>query len=420
MKILVIGSGGREHALCHTFWRQGHEVYCYPGNPGIWKIATPITEMSEEDAVRKYGIDLTVVGPEAPLAAGIQDRFSALNLPLFGPSQAAARLESSKAFAKEFMAKHHIPTAGFQVCKSSHEARQAALSFFSSGNGAVIKPSGLTGGKGVVCCTTIEEAENAIRQIAVDYVYGTAGEELVVEELLSGPEVSFQVMSDGHRMVPLIAAADHKRLCEGDAGPNTGGMGAYAPLPFLSASMQQQIEEMVVAPTLKGLQSEGILYQGILYFGLMLTEDGPKVLEFNCRFGDPESEAILPLLETDLAEAMLAAIRGNLDSSMIQWKKESSCCVVLAQKGYPHSYPKNTPMSEIAEEENLYVFHAGTALDPQGEIVASGGRVLCITGLGATLEDAQRKVYGALERTSCPWAHFRSDIGRSAVAAALS
>ncbi len=427
MKVLVIGSGGREHALIHTFSRQGHKVYCYPGNPGIWSLADPLS--SEMNLLSDYAllaqaaarmtIDLTVVGSESHLEKGIQDLFASHRLALFGPSRQAALIESSKAWAKAFMAKYQIPTAQFAVCTSAANARQAAKKLFLQGKGAVVKASGLAGGKGVVCCLDYASAEEAIRQIAEQKIYGNAGSEVVIEELLSGPEISLQAITDGERIYPLLAAQDHKRLYNGDLGPNTGGMGAYAPLPFLHPPLQQEIEQTIVQPTLKGLQREGILYRGILYFGLMLTRDGPKVLEYNCRFGDPETQAVLPLLESDLAEIMAASVRGELTALQLRWKPKASCCVVLASKGYPNSCAKGELIGPLMEKEDLFFFHAGTSLDSQQRLVSTGGRVLGVTALGIDLEDAIEKTYSAVDAVSGTWAQFRRDIGKAALSAAV-
>ncbi len=425
MKVAVIGSGGREHALAQTLLRQGHSVFCHPGNPGIRAIASALCQEKENfsiddhaaiaQRVQEEKIDLTVVGPEIPLEKGIQNFFAAQNLPLFGPSKDAAQLESSKAWAKEFMLRHQIPTAQFEICHTVPQARQATLSFFSRGKGAVIKPSGLTGGKGVTCCQHFQEAENAIQKMMEEKCYGNSGDEIVVEELLSGPELSFQVLSDGARMVPLIAAQDHKRLYEQDLGPNTGGMGAYAPLPFLTEEMKDEIEHTIVQPTLRGLQFENIDYRGLLYFGIMWTSHGPKVLEYNCRFGDPETQAVLPLLETDLAEALMACVQGELNRTLIRFKPLAACCVVLASKGYPLSSSSGERIEGLelcAHREDLFLFHAGTALDPHGHLVTTSGRVLGVTGIGVNLTQAIAHTYASIRQLSLTWAHFRQDIGK--------
>ena len=422
MKVLVIGTGGREHALVHTFWRQGHDVYCHPGNPGMLGMASKLGLESNDyariaQAVREKKIDLTVVGSEVHLEKGIQDLFSSQNLALFGPSKRAARLESSKAWAKEFMAKYQIPTALFEICTNPQSARQAAKRLFLQGRRAVVKASGLAGGKGVVCCQTFEEANSAIEQILEEKIYGAT--EVVIEELISGPELSLQAITDGQSILPLLAAQDHKRLYDDDLGPNTGGMGAYAPVSFLSPALQDAIRRTIIEPTLCGLQKEGISYRGVLYFGLMLTKEGPKVLEYNCRFGDPEAQAVLPLIETDLAELMLASVRGNLGEAAIRFKPQASCCVVMAAPGYPMAPSSGHLICALQERADLLFFHAGTAFDAQGQLVTSGGRVLGVTALGANLKIAAETAYRAIDSMNCPWANFRRDIGRAALSAAI-
>jgi phosphoribosylamine--glycine ligase len=395
LKILVIGSGGREHALVQTFCRQGHEVYSCPGNPGIWALAPPLEAPVDDyaklmQAVKKKGIDLTVVGPEVHLERGIQDVFEKEGLALFGPSKQAARLETSKAFAKEFMARHKIPTARFEICSNPDAAKR-----FLKEGGVVIKASGLAGGKGVTCCKTFEEAEGAIGQIRSG--------EIVIEELLEGPELSLQCIVDGERIIPLLAARDHKRLYDGDQGPNTGGMGAFAPLP-----LDKEILRTIALPTLAGLKKDGVTYRGILYFGLMLTKTGPKLLEYNCRFGDPEAQVVLPLLESNLAELMI----GPLPEAPLRWSKKASTCVVLAAKGYPMSPVLGAPIGEMRGRDDLFFFHAGTRL-ADNKLVTAGGRVIGVTALGNNLEDARRKAYAAIDLLQTPWAHFRRDIGQS-------
>ena len=394
MKVLVIGSGGREHALVQTFWRQGHEVYSCPGNPGIWGLAPPLGVAVDDygqlvEAVKKKGIDLTVVGPEVHLERGIQNVFEKEGLKLFGPSREAAHLETSKAFAKEFMARHKIPTARFEIGSDLETAKR-----FLEEGGVVVKASGLAGGKGVTCCKTFEEAKRAIREIGSG--------EIVIEELLEGPELSLQCIVDGERIVPLLAARDHKRLYDGDAGPNTGGMGAFAPLP-----LDKEILQRVVEPTLAGLKADGIAYRGILYFGLMLTKEGPKLLEYNCRFGDPEAQAVLPLLESDLAKLMM----GPLPKTPLRWSKKASICVVLAAKGYPTSPIQGASIRKMRGRDDLFFFHAGTKLEGD-KLVTAGGRVIGVTALGTNLEDARQSAYAAIDALQTPWAHFRRDIGR--------
>lgn len=413
MKILVLGSGGREHALAHTFSRQGHSVYAFPGNPGICEIATPIFA-KDQDAilheVKAKKIDLTVVGPETLLEKGIQDTYFSHGLPLFGPTKRAAQLEMSKAWAKEFMAEHQIPTARFAICHVKQEALKTARLFFSEKKGVVIKPDGFTAGKGVVCCNNIAQAEQTIHEIMDEKKFGDAGSIVIVEEMLFGEEISFLVLCDGKHMVPLLAAQDHKRLYDGNRGPNTGGMGAFAPFD-LSQDTSQEIVQKIIVPTLRGLQKEGILYQGVLYFGLMLTSHGPKVLEYNCRFGDPEAQAILPLLKSDLADVMMACVRGELEKITLEWTPLYSCCVVLAAKGYPSSVLNGEKID--IQKNDLLLFHANTARNEKGDLVTAGGRVLNVVGLGDTLRQAVEKTYAGIGKLSLPWSHYRTDIGHS-------
>ncbi len=329
------------------------------------------------------GIDLTVVGSEVHLEKGIADIFHAHNLFLFGPTRQAARLETSKAYAKEFMAKFGIPTA----------KRLHSLQF-----PCVLKADGLAMGKGVIACKNEREADLALKELK------RYSETIIIEEMLEGPEISLQIITDGEKAYPLLAAQDHKKLYDGDLGPNTGGMGAYAPIPFFTPELEKEIDEKIVQPTLNGLRKEKILYRGILYFGLMLTDEGPKVLEYNCRFGDPETQTILPLLESDLAELMLHM------RAPPKWKQKASCCVVLASPGYPKFPITGIPIEKIKESEDLFVFHAGTTLDPTGHLITSGGRVFGITGLGRDLEEAIAKAYDAIDAS---WAYYRKDIGKA-------
>jgi len=423
MKVLVIGSGGREHALAHTFSRQGHRVYCLPGNAGTASFCEPLKKKIDPqdlEALAAYaeeeGIALTAVGPEAYLERGIADLFEARGLPLFGPLKEAAKLESSKAFSKKFMTDNGIPTARFAACSSSVEAKKAVEENFPLWGGAVIKPSGLTAGKGVIPCRTLQEAMAAIEEIMDKRVYGEAGAEVVIEELLVGKEVSLMAFGDGKKFVPMIPAQDHKRLYDGGQGPNTGGVGAYTPTPFLDEEMTERLQKGILDRTAEGLLQEKIVYRGVLYVGVMLTKSGPKVLEYNCRFGDPEAQTILPLLEGDLAGIMLGCCRGELDPSLVKWKSGASCCVVMVSRGYPKSYKSGYPIAglEEAEKEGALVFHAGTALNGSGGAVTSGGRVLGVTALAGSLEEAIVRAYGAAEKISFNGAFYRKDIGSQA------
>ncbi|MGH7194710.1 MAG: phosphoribosylamine--glycine ligase, partial [Candidatus Saccharimonadales bacterium] len=373
MNILVLGSGGREHALIASLARFGHRLFCHPGNPGMLECASPLFDrqvlLSDFEqlakAAREKLIDLTVVGPELPLSLGIADYFASQKLALFGPSQSAARLESSKAWSKQFMLRHGIPTARFSVCRGKVQALATARALFAEGKQAVVKPSGLTGGKGVVCCDSIEEAVNAI-EACIGY-----GEEIVIEERLSGPELSLLALCDGTKMAPLVPAQDHKRLYNGGLGPNTGGIGAVAPVGFADSALLCRIEAEIVEPTLAGLIKEGIDYRGTLFFGLMITREGPKVLEYNCRFGDPETQVVLPLLDADLAELMLDCLNGRLDRKKVRFLPLCACCVVLTSCGYPEA-PKLgasvVGLEQLQGQANLRVFHAGTKRESNGQL----------------------------------------------------
>lgn len=427
MKILVIGSGGREHALVHTFVRQGHQVYCLPGNAGIQMISSPIAKewtnldindfSKLADFVKEFSVDLTVVGPELPLSNAIADYFVSQGLLLFGPEKNAARLESSKAWAKQFMAKYNIPTARFVVCRNSNEAKISAENFFSDWNGIVVKPNGLTGGKGVVCCSSLLDAKKAISESMDALQYGNAGSEIVLEELLDGKELSVLAFSDGVNIFPMIPSQDHKRLYDNDEGPNTGGVGAYAPTPFATKALMDEITQSIIEPTRNGLQAEGIMYKGVLYFGLMLTKNGPKVLEYNCRFGDPETQAILPLLDSDLAQIMLNCCKGRLNQSDIRWKSLASCCVVMVSEGYPYAFSKGHEiygLDQFKDCDDILIFHAGTERNEQGKIISHGGRVLGVTGIGHDLKNAISKAYQGMHKISFDGAYYRKDIARQA------
>ncbi|OGC93265.1 MAG: phosphoribosylamine--glycine ligase, partial [candidate division Zixibacteria bacterium RBG_16_48_11] len=377
----MIGSGGREHALV---WKlsespQVKKLYCAPGNPGIAGIAEiadiPVESVRELVTFAKTKkIDLTLVGPEAPLAGGIADHFQGEGLAIFGPTKAAAQLESSKVFAKDFMHKYHIPTASYENFTEYNEA----LAFTRTlSYPLVIKASGLAAGKGAVIVKDSQQASSTLKEMMVDKILGPSGQNVVIEDYLEGEELSLMAFCDGKTMVPMHLAQDHKQLLDGDEGPNTGGMGAYSPVPFISESQLQDFQEKILQPTLKGLQKEGIEYKGVLYAGLMLTPSGPKVLEFNCRFGDPEAQAVLPVLETDLAEICQAVLEGKLDQLKIVWKKSFATCVVLASSGYPGSYEKGKEIRglESVRDDDGLIFHAGTSFFDH-KLLSSGGRVL--------------------------------------------
>lgn len=428
MKILVLGTGGREHALAHTFNRQGHQVYCLPGNGGTDRFCQPVEpewksiHLAQHDRllsfVTTHQIDLVVVGPEAPLEKGIVDFFESHSVNIFGPTQKGATLESSKTKAKEFMHKYSIPTAESVSCNHSKEALDAIHRLFPKWKGLVIKPDGLTAGKGVTLCYNLQDAHTTIDLMMEVGKYGLAGSRIVIEEMMTGPEVSILAFSDGNTMVPMIPSQDHKRLSEGDKGPNTGGVGAYAPLPFLNQKDLDLIHSEIIEKTNQGLQREGINYKGILYFGIMLTPNGPKVLEFNCRFGDPEAQVVLPLLESDLAETMMACINGELHTQLpLRWKPQSACGVVLYSKGYPGEYQSGFPITGVEEVGQLpttHVFHAGTKTKGEDGFVTAGGRVLTVTALGDTLPECIEKAYRGVECIHFDGATFRKDIAYQA------
>ncbi|MBZ0284219.1 MAG: phosphoribosylamine--glycine ligase [Anaerolineae bacterium] len=436
LKILVVGSGGREHALAWSLSRspQVGQVFVAPGNGGTEWAANPNAKglqpcaksknvpIAAENIVelmafaQREKIDLTVVGPEVPLSMGIVDQFQAAGLRVFGPTQAAARLEASKAFAKDFMKQHSIPTAEYGVFAEFEVARQFVHDF---GRPVVVKADGLAAGKGVIVCDTVEEAEDALRRILIDKEFGAAGETVVIEERLEGEEISNLMFADGKQIVAMPTARDHKRAYDGDQGPNTGGMGAYA---YTHVSNEFEIAEenydRVTRPTIDGLQQAGTPYIGVLYAGLMITPDGPKVLEFNCRFGDPETQVILPLLQTDLVDILNACIDGKLTSNLVyeKYEERTAATVVLAAPGYPGSYPKGLPISGLKNitDENVIVFHAGTT-QKDGQLVTNGGRVLNVTAVGSTLDEALQRAYAAIEHIHFDGMHYRKDIGRTGV-----
>ncbi|HNQ34918.1 MAG TPA: phosphoribosylamine--glycine ligase [bacterium] len=422
MKCLVIGSGGREHALAWKLRqsKQVSELFIAPGNGGTADFGVNL-EIRADDIdglagfARDQAIDLTVIGPEAPLAAGLADRLQAEGRPVFGPSAAAARLETSKVFAKEFMHRHRIPTAEFQTADSLAEGR--ALLAAWKGKPAVIKADGLAAGKGVFICETEAEKEAALEAILVRQEFGAAGRRVVFEEKLTGEEASLLVLTDGRSYHPLVPAQDHKKIGAGETGPNTGGMGAVAPNPFLDPGLVRRVENESVIPTLAGLESEGMRYRGILYVGLILTPEGPRVLEYNARFGDPETQVVLPLLENDLAELLLAAATDRLAETGPRFSGRSACSVVMASAGYPGRYRigyRINGLAAAAARKDVLVFHAGTRLE-NGRPVTAGGRVLNVTGLADRLPEAVKLAYRAVAEISFEGACFRADIGRKAV-----
>src|SRR5260221_2200726 len=416
LKVLVVGSGGREHALTWALVRSPRvkQVFVAPGNAGTTILATNVPIPADDiPALNAFAqqekIDLTVIGPEMPLAMGIVDQFQAAGLRVFGPTQAAAQLESSKAFAKDFMRENHIPTAEY----ASFDEYDAACGFVRSfGKPVVDKADGLAAGKGGIVCDTPDEAETALRRIMVEREFGPSGGVVVIEERLAGPEVSAFALSDGQSVVVMPFARDHKRVFDNDEGPNTGGMGAYALVYEMDADLQTTILRTVMLPAVQGMAARGTPYMGVLFAGLMLTADGPKLLEFNCRFGDPETECILPLLKSDLAEILLACTEGRLSDILPEWLPGACATVILAAPGYPQSYPKGLPISGLdAESTDVIVFHAGTAVQ-DGQIVTAGGRVLAVSGYGPTLHAALNRAYAHIEHVHFEGMHYRRDIGR--------
>lgn len=425
MNILVVGSGGREHALTYAFSRRGHRVWTIPGNAGTASLAEPLPGSIEacgfdnfDDLVqiaKKLHIDLTVIGPEQPLTEGIADLFQQEGLKLFGPTKEASILEGEKAWSKEFMTRHGIPTAEYVLCRTAEEAYSAIGKNCSRWGGVVIKPSGLTAGKGVIPCKNETEAVQAVKLIMEEKKYGGAGDVVVIEEFMKGKELSILAFSDGKTIVPLLPSQDHKKLGEADEGPNTGGVGAYAPAPFVTPQIQVEIDS-IIAKTGKGLRDEGIEYCGVIYFGLMVTDKGVRVLEYNCRFGDPEAQVILPLMKSDLAKVMLACCNGELSADMIEWYNQYACCVVMVAEGYPFTYPTGDPISGLEHrDENIIVFHAGTKLDEKGAVVTAGGRVLGVTGIGDTLKEAVDRAYKGVRKIDFVSAFYRNDIAYQAL-----
>lgn len=416
--VLVIGAGGREHAIIWALSRSSHaaRIFAAPGNPGTESSAINLPFRQEDipalvNFAKEQRVDLVVIGPEAPLAAGIVDAFQAAGIPAFGPSQAAAQLEASKAFAKDFMHRHHIPTAAY----ATFDDYTAALTYVRQlDRPVVVKADGLAAGKGVLMCETLAQAEDALQQIMQAAVFGAAGSRVIIEEWLAGPELSVLAFCDGHTVAVMPPARDHKRAYDHDEGPNTGGMGAYTPVPGVTPELIDQVQREVLQPAVDGMAAEGKPYIGVLYAGLMLTSDGPKTLEFNCRFGDPEAQVILPLLQTDLCEIMLACVEGRLSQLDIQWQPGACATVVLASPGYPADYPKGlfiSGLDKAAQHENVVVFHAGTGrIDHQ--YVTAGGRVLAVSATGATLDDALRHSYAAVREIHFDGMHYRRDIGK--------
>jgi phosphoribosylamine--glycine ligase len=416
MRILVVGAGGREHTLAWKIAQspQVDTLFVAPGNGGTAEIAQNVDISAADllalvDFAKRERIDLTVVGPEAPLVAGLVDAFSEAGLRAFGPTVAAAQLEGSKAFSKRFMIEEGIPS-GVGTIFHDYDAARAYLR--GQEPPIVVKASGLAAGKGVAVCTTMEEAEEALRRTMVERVFGDAGDETLVEDCLQGEEASLLAFCDGQTVVPMIPARDYKRVGDGDAGPNTGGMGCYAPSPYLPPEMIEEARVRILQPVIDGMRGRGTPYVGVLYAGLMLTKRGMRVLEFNCRFGDPETQVLLPLLENDLIDVFLACIEGRLDEIDVRWKSAHAVCVVKASGGYPGAYVKGKAITGVAEANTLpdtVVFQAGTKLE-NGKLATAGGRVLAVTSVGASLEEARAKAYTGIARIDFEGAQNRSDI----------
>lgn len=419
MKILVVGGGGREHAIVWKLAQSplADEIYCAPGNAGIAELADCVNIAAEDvDTLLEFAeaedIDLTVVGPEAPLARGIVDKFSAAGRKIFGPTQAAALIEGSKELAKQIMEKYDIPTAKYA---SFTDAAAAKAYIDEMGAPIVVKADGLAAGKGVVVAMTTEEAKAAADDMLSGNAFGDAGAKVVIEEYLDGEEVSVLAFTDGYHVLPMVSAQDHKRAFDNDEGPNTGGMGAYSPAPVYTEALADEVLQRVLKPAVDGMRAEGRLYKGVLYAGLMLTKDGVKVLEFNARFGDPETQAVLYRLKSDLVEIMLAVIDGTLADVTLEWTKEPAVCVVVASGGYPGKYAKGQAISGLDEEvPGAYVFHAGTAFIGQ-QVIANGGRVLGVTARGANIREAIDTAYQMVDKIHYDGCFSRRDIGHRAL-----
>ena len=414
MKVAVIGGGGREHALA---WKLAQSptvdsLYAIPGSAAMAEVATCVNmPLSDLDGIAAYckneGIDMLVVGPEVPLTEGLADICQKQGLAVFGPNKAAAQMEGSKVFAKNLMKKYHVPTAAYE---SFTDGEAAKAYIHQQGAPIVVKADGLAAGKGVVVAQTEQEALDAVDAMMKDHIFGASGGRIVVEECMVGEEASLLAFVDGKTIVPMISAQDHKRIFDGDKGPNTGGMGAYAPAPVMTPELVKTVETTILRPVVDGLRSEGITYQGCLYAGLMITADGPKVVEFNCRFGDPETQAVLPLLDGDLAQIMYACTQGTLQADMVSWKQASACCVIMASAGYPASSHKGDVITGLDQVQDAMVFHSGTA-EKDGQYVTNGGRVLGVTAVAPTLKEAIAEAYQNVQRIHFDGQQVRSDIG---------
>lgn len=420
MRILVVGSGAREHALCWAISASPlcDHLYCAPGNAGIAKVAECV-EVKAEDLdglvafAQDNAIDFVVVGPEAPLVAGLVDKLQAAGIKAFGPSAAAARLEGSKAFTKGICDRYNIPTAAYARFTDLEAAKDYVTKM---GAPIVVKADGLAAGKGVTVAQSVNEAISALEDAMSDKAFGAAGEEVVIEECLIGEEASFFALCDGTTALPLAAAQDHKAVGDGDTGPNTGGMGAYSPAPVMDEAMVDRVMREIVQPTVDGMAAEGMPFKGVLFAGLMITADGPKLIEHNVRFGDPECEVLMVRLMSDILPALIASADGQLDRITLRWRDEAALCVVLASKGYPGSYEKNTLIAELPEDsDSVTTFHAGTSRTDKGVLLATGGRVLVVTARGASVSEAQARAYETVGKVNWSNGFCRKDIGWRAV-----
>ena len=421
MKVLVVGGGGREHALVWKIAQSPKvtKIYCAPGNAGISEQATivPIKANDLNSLLEfsvKEKIDLTVVGPEDPLTQGIVDLFESKGLFIFGANRKAAEIEGSKAFAKEIMKKYYIPTAFYEIFDNRNEAVQYIR---RQGAPIVVKADGLAAGKGVMVCNTVEEAIQSVDKIMVEKIFGEAGNRIIIEEYLVGEEASYIAFTDGKTILPMASSQDHKSIFDGDRGPNTGGMGAYSPAPVVTDEVHEKIIEKILRPIIYGLEEEGRTYKGVLYAGLMIHDGHPKVLEFNARFGDPETQPVLMRMKGDIVPILEACMRGTLSQHRIEWDSRPSVCVVMASKGYPEDYEKGKMirgLGEVSQMEGVFVFHAGTTIK-DGQRVTNGGRVLGVTGLGEDIPRAIEKTYQAVKKISWDGVHYRTDIGQKAL-----
>lgn len=416
MKVLVVGGGGREHAICWKLSQSSKvtELFCAPGNAGIADVATcvPVKATDVEGMVawaKENSMDFVMVAPDDPLALGMVDALTEAGIPAFGPKANAAIIEASKAFSKELMKKYNIPTAQYETFT---ELDNALAYIREQGAPIVVKADGLALGKGVVVASTVEEAETAVREMMENKKFGASGSTVVIEECMVGPEVTVLAFCDGEHLVPMLSSQDHKRAYDGNLGPNTGGMGAFCPSPNYTPAIAQECMEKIFLPTVAALKAEGRPFKGVIYFGLMLTEKGPRVVEYNARFGDPETQPLLSMLDTDLMEIFEACVNGTLDQVEVKWKDGAACCIVLASGGYPIAHKTGYVISGLDKVEGAAVFHAGTRRDENGQFVNAGGRVLGVTALGSNLDEAIANAYAAAKPITWQDMHFRTDIGK--------